>query len=178
MAVQGVGKRYAEAVFDLASKAGTQQAWLSSLESLASAATDDETRAYFENPAVSDQDKEEALSLVLGEDEGSEAYNLARLLIRRRRFSHLPGILEAFEELMLNARGSAIADVTTAVALNDAERQKVSVQLARIIGSEVDVRSRVDEAIIGGLVARVGDQLIDGSVRTQLRELRATLARR
>jgi len=178
MAVQGVGRRYAEAVFDLASNAGTQQSWLTSLESLAAAARDDETRAYFENPAISDQDKEAALTLVLGDDEGSEAHNLARLLIRRRRFSHLPGILEAFEELSLRARGISIADVTTAVALSEAERQQVSVQLARIVGTDVEVRSHVDDAVIGGLVARIGDQLIDGSVHTQLRDLRATLGRR
>jgi len=178
MAVQGVSRRYAEAVFDLASVEGAQEAWLEALRTLAGIATDDETRAYFENPAVTDQDKERALTLALAGPGQQEAHNLARMLIRRNRFDQLPGILEAFEELVLNARGIAIADVTTAVELTDAERRQVSAQLARIVGSEVEVRAHVDDAIIGGLVARIGDQLIDGSVRTQLRELRATLGRR
>jgi len=178
MAVQGVARRYAEAVFDLASTAGSQESWLRALETLASAAADDESRAYFENPAISVGDKERALGAILTGDQSDEPQNLARLLIRRNRFDQLPGILEAFEALVLSARGIAIADVTTAVELTDTERQLVSTQLARIIGSEVEVRAHVDSAIIGGLVARVGDQLIDGSVRTQLRELRATLSRR
>ena len=178
MAVQGVGRRYAEAVFDLASSEGTQDNWQSALRALADAASDDESRAYFENPAISDQGKIDALSLILPEEVGDQARNLARLLIRRNRFDSIPGILEAYEELVLQARGIAIADVTTAVELSDAERQQVSEQLTRIIGSQVEVRERVDEGIIGGLVARIGDQLIDGSVRTQLRELRSSLARR
>lgn len=177
MAIQGVARRYAEAVFDLASTAGTQDAWLNALQTLASAAEDDETRAYFENPAIDDQQKEAALEQILPESAAAEARNLARLLIRRNRFDQLPGILEAFEELVLRARGIAIADVTTAVELTDEERQRVSAQLARIIGSDVEVRTHVDDAIIGGLVARIGDQLIDGSVRTQLRELRSSLGR-
>lgn len=178
MAVQGVARRYAEAVFDLASDAGTEDAWLRSLQTLASAAEDDETRAFFENPAVSDQQKDRALESILTGVERDEVQNLARILIRRQRFRQLPGIVEAFEEMMLQARGIAIADVTTAVPLNAREQQYVSDQLARIVGSEVEVRAHVDDSIVGGIVARVGDQLIDGSVRTQLRELRSTLGRR
>lgn len=178
MAVQGVARRYAEAVFDLASEAGKEDVWLRSLQTLAAAAEDDETRAFFENPAISDKDKDRALDTILSGTESEEAENLARLLIRRQRFRQLTGIVEAFEEMMLQARGIEIADVTTAVPLNAREQQYVRDQLSRIVGSDVEVRSHVDEAIVGGIVARVGDQLIDGSVRTQLRELRSTLGRR
>src|SRR5690606_26845445 len=106
-----------------------------------------------------------------------EVRNLVRLLIHRQRFDQIPNILEALEEMVLNARGIAIADVTTAVPLTDQERQAVSARLANIVGSQIEMREHVDQAIIGGIVARVGDQLIDGSVRTQLRDLRAALSR-
>lgn len=178
MAVQGVARRYAEAVFDLASTAEAQEAWLNALGTLAAIVQGDESRAYFENPAVSDADKYAALERILPGDENTEARNLTRILIRRQRFDQLPNILEAFEEMVLRARGIAIADVTTAVPLTNQEQQQVRGELHRIIGSEVQVRSRVDESIIGGIVARVGDRLIDGSVRTQLRDLRASLGRR
>jgi len=177
MAVQGVGRRYAEAVFDLATTPAEQDAWLENLRQLAAAVEDDTTRAYFENPAISAQRKEEALELILPGDANEEVRNLARLLIHRRRFAQLPDILAAFEEMVLRSRGILIADVTTAVPLTADERQAVSARLTRIVGSEVQIREHVDEEIIGGLVARVGDQLIDGSVRTQLRELRASLSR-
>lgn len=178
MAVQGVGRRYGEAVFALATSEGTEESWQESLETLASAASDDETRAYFENPAVHDDDKVAALSAILPAGAGEEPRNLTRLLIKRNRFDILPSIHDAFIELRLRAQGIAIADVTTAVPMTDIESQQVSVQLARLVGSEIEVRAHVDDAIIGGLVARIGDQLIDGSVRTQLRELRASLSRR
>jgi F-type H+-transporting ATPase subunit delta len=177
MAVQGVARRYAEAVFDLASTPEAQEAWLSALMTLAAAVHGDETRAFFENPAVEDQDKYAAFEQILPGDENAEARNLARMLIRRQRFDQLPNILEAFEEMVLRSRGIAIAEVATAVPLTNQEQQFVRDQLRRITGSEVQVRSRVDESIIGGIVARIGDRLIDGSVRTQLRDLRASLGR-
>ncbi len=178
MAVQVVGRRYAEAVFDIAAEAGTTAEWLRALEALASAAADDEARAFFENPAIPDAQKHSALAAIMPADAGEEVQNLVRLLIERKRFGHLPGILEAFEEMTLRAQGIAIADVTTAVELTEQEQQYVSTQLAQIVGSNVQVRSHVDPEIVGGIVARIGDQLIDGSVRTQLRDLRSTLGRR
>lgn len=177
MAVQGVGRRYAEAVFDLASTPAQQDSWLTALRSLASAVEDNETRAFFENPGVPEQRKEQALEAVLPGPENEEVRNLVRLLIHRQRFDQIPNIREAFEAMVLHSRGIAIADVTTAVPLTAHERQAVSARLANIVGSQIQVREHVDQAIIGGIVARVGDQLIDGSVRTQLRELRATLGR-
>lgn len=178
MAVQGVARRYAEAVYELAAETGTEESWLTALQTLADATRDDETRAYFENPAISEDAKVAALRGILTGPGSQEAINLSRLLIRRRRFRQIPGIREAFEEMVLRERGMAIADVTTALPMSDEDRRHVSRQLARIVGSDVEVRAHVDDAIVGGIVARVGDQLIDGSVRTQLRELRASLARR
>jgi F-type H+-transporting ATPase subunit delta len=178
MAVQGVGKRYAEAIFDLATTPESREYWLSTLRTLADAVQDDETRAFFNNPAVSAQAKGNALSSVMPGGINDEARNLARMLIQRRRFDLIPSILEALEELALRSRGIAIADVTTAVPLTEQQQSEVRAQLSRIVGSEVEIRARVDLSIVGGIVARIGDQLIDGSVRTQLRELRATLGRR
>jgi F-type H+-transporting ATPase subunit delta len=177
MAIQGVARRYAEAVFDLASTPEAQESWLNALGRLAQIVMDEETRAYFENPAISDEAKHAALERILPGDENAEARNLARILIRRQRFDQLPNILEVFEEMVLRSRGIAVADVTTAVPLTNQEQQFVRDALRRITGSEVQLRSRVDESIIGGVIARIGDRLIDGSVRTQLRELRASLGR-
>jgi F-type H+-transporting ATPase subunit delta len=178
MAVQGVARRYAEAIFDLASTGEARDRWLNALQVLGDVATDDEMRAYFENPAISDDAKDSALQAAMSGAQNDEVRNLVRMLIRRQRFRHLPGILEAYEEMLLDARGISIAEVTTAVPLTETEHRYVGEQLARIIGSQVEVRAHVDDAIVGGIVARIGDQMIDGSVRTQLRELRSSLGRR
>ncbi|HLU34941.1 MAG TPA: F0F1 ATP synthase subunit delta, partial [Thermomicrobiales bacterium] len=68
-----------------------------------------------------------------------------------------------------------LVDVTTADALDDAGKELVRERLKSIVGKEVELRLHTDASIIGGIVARIGDQVIDGSVVTQLRRLRASM---
>jgi F-type H+-transporting ATPase subunit delta len=177
MAARGVAKRYAQAVFDLATETGRQQQWLADLTVLANAATDRVVGEFFSGPTVSEPAKREAIDKLLPDATQQQARNLAYMLIERERFEALPEMLEVYRDLLLAAQGIAIADVTTAVELTPAERQEVQQQLSAIIGKQIELRAQVDPSIIGGLVARVGDRLIDGSVETQLRSMRAALAR-
>lgn len=177
MAARGVAKRYAQAVFGLATQENAVDQWLASLSRLAEAASDPVVGAYFTDPSQPVAVKLDALEQLLPGIEQQEALNLARMLITRRRFEILPDLLEVFRDLMLEAQGIAIADVTTAVALTEAEQQAVGERLATIVGRKIEMRAHVDPSIIGGLVARIGDQLIDGSAATQLRNMRAALAR-
>lgn len=176
MASRAVAKRYAEAVFDLAQETGTEDNWLEDLQTLAILAEDEQLGEYFANPSVSEEAKEEALEQVLPDDTDAAARNLARILVHRNRFDALPDIERVFRELVLESRGIAIADVTTAVELSDLEQQQISEGLQRLVGRKIEIRPHVDESIIGGLIARVGDQLLDGSVRSQLRSMRMALA--
>jgi F-type H+-transporting ATPase subunit delta len=177
MAVRGVAKRYAQAAFQIAQEQGTLDQWLADLTTLADAASDPEVSAFFVNPNVRERDKHAALERIFARPEQQYVLNLARLLVDRRRFEIAPELLEVFRDLVLDARGIAIADVTTAVELTPAEREQIRTRLARIVGREVELRPHVDPSVIGGLVARIGDQLIDGSVSTQLRMMRAALTR-
>lgn len=177
MAARGVAKRYAQSVFDLASEEGTVEQWLTDLTRLAEAASDAVVGPYFTDPNEPVKRKVEALHTLLPDAQQQEALNLARMLVARRRFDILPELLEVYRDLMLEAQGIAIAEVTTAVELTPQEQQDVSDRLAKIVGRTIELRARVDPSIMGGLVARVGDQLIDGSVATQLRNMRAALAR-
>jgi F-type H+-transporting ATPase subunit delta len=175
MAAQGVAKRYAEAVFDLARDEQNHDAWIADLEVLANAASDEDGGAFFSNPGIPTERKTGVLNELLTGPEHQEVRNLARLLMQRQRFDILPGILEVYRDMVLESRGIAIANVVTAVELTDAERAEVSRGLGQIVGKEIELRTRVDPSIIGGIVARVGDQLIDASVTTKLRQLRSTL---
>jgi F-type H+-transporting ATPase subunit delta len=78
--------------------------------------------------------------------------------------------------MYLAAQGVAFADVTTAVPLSPVEEARVAESLTRITGKTIRLRTHVDPDIIGGILARVGDQLIDGTVTTQLRQLKSRLA--
>ncbi|MBX6341089.1 MAG: F0F1 ATP synthase subunit delta [Thermomicrobiaceae bacterium] len=175
MAVAGAAKRYAQAAFEIARQQGTLDQWEENLRRLTAVLQDPTVAEFFASPAVPDEAKVRALEQVLPTEEQRYARNLAMLLLERGRLHQLPEVAEYFHELVLQERGIAIADVTTAVELPPDELRQVQEYLSRLVGMQVQVRSHVDPSIIGGIVARVGDELIDGSVRTQLNRLRERL---
>ena len=177
MAARGVAKRYAQATFDIARESGTEQQWLEDLTTLANAASDPSIGDYFTSPNIAEQAKLGAIGQILPATNQQLARNLASMLVQRRRFDILPELLEVYRDLLLKAQGIAIAEVTTAVELTAAERQAIQAQLSKVIGQQIEMRTHVDPSMVGGLVARIGDWLIDGSVEAQLQNLRASLTR-
>ena len=99
------------------------------------------------------------------------AMNLLLLLLKRHRLALLPRILETYQELYNKEKGIVVADVTAAVPLDEAHRQQVADQLSRITGKTIELRMHTDPRILGGLITRIGDELIDASVATRLAEL-------
>jgi F-type H+-transporting ATPase subunit delta len=171
----GAAKRYAQAVFELAQEKGTLDQWGTDLAALHQMMSDERAAVYIANPSVPQADKATLLDRVL-QGAQPEARNLARLLLHRQRMSIVPELYQLFNDAVLAERGIAIADVTTAEPLSEAAQDAVKRQLSRIVGKDVQLTLHEDPAIIGGIIARVGDQLIDGSVINQLRRLRARLA--
>lgn len=171
----GAAKRYAQAVLGLAKEQGTLDAWQADLWRLASVIGDPASASYFANPGVSTAEKLAGLDRVMATAQ-PEARNLIGLLLRRNRLGIVPDMVRLFEDGLRAERGVVVADVTTAEPLSPEERAMVGERLGRLLGKQVELRSTVDPEIIGGLIARVGDQLIDGSVISRLRRLRARLA--
>ncbi len=132
------------------------------------------TRGYLESPKNSEVDKRALLDKAL-EGGQPEAIRLTDLLLERRRLTTIPDIYEHFQSLLLKEKGIVIADVTTAVPLDAAGEKMIQQQLSELVGKEVEIRTQVDPAIIGGMVARIEDNLIDGSVSSQLRRLHERL---
>ena len=102
--------------------------------------------------------------------------HLGRLLVERNRIEAAPRIVEIYGDLLRAERGIAVAEATTAEPLSPGAEAMVRDKLQSLVGKQVELRVSVDPGIIGGLVARVGDRVIDGSVVGQLRKLRARLA--
>ena len=168
-------KRYAEAVFGLAQEKGSVDQWQADLARLDALMSDERAAFYLESPNVSPADKQKLLDAVLAEG-SQEARNLARLLLHRQRLDIVHDMVAIFEQSVRDERGIAIAEVTTAEPLDEEGQQIVRERLSRLTGRDVELRLKTDPSIIGGIVARIGDQLIDGSVINQLRRLRARLA--
>lgn len=172
--IRRVARRYAEAAFGLASASQTQDAWASDLDRLAVLLDVPEAEKALTSPAVPPAQK---LAVVDAEAPGlpQPVRNLVQLLLHRDRLELLPDIARAYRELLNRQRGIVTAQVTTAVPLDDAERQALTQRLAAYVGKQVEVEAQVDPAIMGGVVARVGDLLLDGSVRGRLEALRQRL---
>ncbi len=169
-----VARRYAQAVFEIARDTNSFDAWDRDLSILNAVMSDPVTRGFLISPKNAESDKRALLDKAL-EASQPEAKRLTSLLLDRRRLEAVPEIYEQYLSLLLKEKGIVIADVTTAVPLDAAGESMIQKQLSELIGKEVEVRTQVDPAIIGGMVARIGDNLIDGSVSNQLRRLHERL---
>jgi F-type H+-transporting ATPase subunit delta len=168
-------KRYAEAAFGIASDTATQDQWQDDLASLAELMRNEQAAAYLHNAKVRDEHKQRLLERAL--DISPLAMNLARLLLQRGRLALAPQISSEYDRMLDAARGIAHARVTTAVPLGEAEQRAVAERLRAMTGAhEVRLDARIDPSLIGGMVAQIGDQLVDGSTRTRLIELKRRLA--
>jgi F-type H+-transporting ATPase subunit delta len=173
MADVQAAKRYAQAVFAIAESGGSIGRWRSDLEDIAAVLAESELAGRFADARISVEDRERLAERVL--DLPSQPLNLARLLISKGRSGDARAVADAFNRLADAAEGIVHAEVTTAVVLTDAEVQSIAGRLGEQLSAAVTVATRVDPSIVGGLVVRVGDRMIDGSIRTRLRELRREL---
>lgn len=168
-------KRYAEAAYLIAKEDGTGEQWADGLQAMATLFGDAQAARFLENSRVPPKQKRELVEKALA-GAPQEAMNMALLLLHRSRTALAPQIAEAYQELLDAEKGISHATVTSAVPLTDEERAAVKSRLTQITGGEVEVKTEVDEDILGGLIVRIGDRLIDGSTRNKLLELKQQLA--
>lgn len=165
-------KRYAEAVFELASEEGRIDGWQRQLTELRDLMGDPAVAAVLKNPTIAPSRREELIADALA----PEAANLARLLVEGDRVDEAAGILEEYEQLADEAAGRVRATVTTAVELSTDDRESLQQQLSKRLGKEVRLTAAVDRRIVGGLKLQYGDHLIDASLANRLQQLRRRLA--
>ncbi|MFN8590665.1 MAG: ATP synthase F1 subunit delta [Thermomicrobiales bacterium] len=168
-------KRYAQAVFSLGKEQNALDAWQHDLTLLSDIASDHTTAAFLSNPSVDEKQKVTAVEQALSNQVQAETLNLVRLLIERGRVGLIPQIRELFDDQLREERGIAVAHVTTAEPLTDDEREFVLKHLEQLTGKRIELAQKVDPDIIGGIIVRIGDQVIDGSVRNKLEKLRTRL---
>ncbi|HEY3522411.1 MAG TPA: ATP synthase F1 subunit delta [Candidatus Limnocylindrales bacterium] len=172
----GAARRYAEAAFDLAHADGDLDGWAEDLRRVAAVGADDRAADVLDNPTIPATEREEAVAKALAGKVRDDVLRLAQLAVRRGRASVLPAVSSEFDRLLDRERGIVTAVVTSAGPLSDADAKAVSERVAELRGaSNVRLEQRVDESLIGGLTVRIGDRLIDASVRGRLERLRARI---
>jgi F-type H+-transporting ATPase subunit delta len=169
-----VAKRYAQAAFEIARGRNTLEQWATDLALVGTVMTDPQAAAILSSTKVALADRYSLLEAIL---EGIDplVMNLARLLVAKGRVGIASQVAEAYRDLVDEHSGIAHARVVTAVPLADAERRAVEERLSQMTGRRVIAHLEVEPAIVGGLVARVGDRLIDGSTRSKLLALKGAL---
>ena len=167
-------RRYATAVFELATEEGRLDDWRRHLTAIRDLVSDPVVEAVLENPTIPVAQRIELISAPRFLD--PEATNLARMLIESGRVDQIGGILDEFEQLADEAAGRVRATVTTAIEISTDDRDRLSRQLSKRLGKEVRLKVAVDRRIIGGLQLQYGDHLIDASLATRLQQLRRRLA--
>jgi F-type H+-transporting ATPase subunit delta len=176
MIVGSIARRYAKALFSLAVEQGRVEQWSTDLARLKEAVSNPELKDVLENPIyVKDQRRAIAQKLAAALALDPTVTSFVLLLADRDRFSHLPAVIDTFGALADEKLGRIRARVVSAVPLDSTVAQAISTKLAAATKAEVILDRAIDPAILGGVVAQVGSLVFDGSVRTQLEDLRRTL---
>jgi F-type H+-transporting ATPase subunit delta len=135
----------------------------------------DELRSVLTDPAVPAGRRQGVVHDLLGPKASQVTTNLVSFVVAIGRARDLPAIIDRLVERAAQEKGRVVAEVRSAVALTDDQRDRLAAALGRATGNQVEVKVVVDPSVLGGLVAQVGDQVIDGTVRTRLEQLRAQI---
>ena len=171
-----VARPYAIAAFDEASKLGDLKGWSEVLLSLADAALNPEVRALITSPRVDHGQLENLMLALCGDKASAMQRNFIKLLVESQRLIILPEIAAMFEAMRAEAEKSVDVVVTSAFDLDEAQKQKITAAMKKRMGREIRLSCETNRELLGGIVIRAGDKVIDGSARTHLAELATALA--
>ena len=175
MARRAYARRYAQAIFEIAMDKGELDTWQSDLGKVVSLGDDAELTKLLESPKLHFDDKAKLLYGQLGEI-NTLALNLVYLLVTRGRLSLAGEIAEEYQRLLDSYHGIEQAEVTTAIALDDEDKARLTERLGSIVGKKVVIKAEVNPSLVGGVLARIGGKLIDGSTRSRLEALKRELS--
>lgn len=173
----GVSGRYAKALFELADEQGALDAVGDALgqirEALAASA---DLSALIKSPVVGRDEQAEAMAKVLEAMKiGAPVSNLVALMASKRRLYVLPQVIAGFNDLLATKRGVTSAEVVSAKPLTKAQQEALEATIKKTVGANVALEVTVDEALIGGLVVKVGSKMIDTSIRSKLASLQTAM---
>ena len=172
--VTGVAGRYATALFDLAAETNAIDAVKADLDRFdALVAESADLARLVRSPVFSADEQGQALAAVLQRAGiGGLAAKFLKLVTANRRLFAVRDMIKAFRELMAQHKGEATAQVTVAEKLKDEHVEALRAALKAVSGKDVDLDIKIDPAIIGGLVVKLGSRMVDSSLRTKLNAIK------
>ncbi len=171
-----VARPYAQAAFEEARELGELKSWSDILQSVAQAVINPEVRAIITSPRIVKSQLEDLMLALSGGKVSEIQRNFIKLLIEGQRLTLLPEIVMLFEVMRAEAEKNVDVVVTSAFELSEAQKQKITAALKKRMGREIRLSCETDRKLLGGVIIRAGDKVIDGSARTHLSELANALA--
>jgi F-type H+-transporting ATPase subunit delta len=163
-----VARPYAQAIFELAKQDNALKTWSEKLQLMKAVATDASMSVAIDSPSLTIAQLAELFVHVCGEHIDDSARNVIRLLTENRRLQLIPEIAALYEVMRADAENSVDAHVIAAYPVSDEQRNKIAAALKAKLGREVNIECEIDESLLGGVIIRAGDTVIDGSLRGRL----------
>ncbi|MDD2761312.1 MAG: F0F1 ATP synthase subunit delta [Methylomonas sp.] len=166
-----LARPYAEAAFKRAKETGNAGVWADALQFLSAVVRDSDMAAIVNNPKVGGDRLLQLLLDICQDRIGDEVKNLLKLLVQNGKLKLLPNISTLYEEYKANDEGYVNVELYSAYALTKAEQHKYVAMLEKQLNKKVNATVSIDKSLIGGILAKAGDKVIDGSVSGQLHQL-------
>ena len=172
-----IAQPYAQALLSLAQSKNLTEDFGTDARTFLSLLTGSkELENYLSNPFIQAENKKNLLKQVLGDGVSPYLRNFLLLLVDRRRISFLAAILQQYLVLLRQLNQTVLAEVTSTVALTEAQQQAITEKVIAITKARlVELETKIDKELIGGVIIKVGSQVIDASLRGQLRRLTLSL---
>lgn len=170
-----LARPYAKAAFEYATAGGDLDAWLQELQLIAAVAQDPAVEGLLGDPSLTTEAQAEAFIALFGDELGETRQRFVRVLAENRRLGLAPQILAQFAQLKAQREQSVEVEMVSAFAVPDAMRDRVADALSKRLDRQVRISTETDSGLLGGVLIRAGDLVIDGSVRGRLNKLAETL---
>ncbi|MFM2397062.1 MAG: synthase subunit delta [Pseudomonadota bacterium] len=167
---------YAQAAFEVAQKQSDLQGWLEMLRAISEVISQSELNALIKNPRVQKNQLEGLLLELLGKQATLTQQNFLKILVENQRLIMLPEITLIFETLKSEAEKTLNVQVDSAFEVTEEQQQSLIQSLKKRLGKEIKLECKINKSLLGGVVIRAGDKVIDGSATARLRELSTALA--
>lgn len=166
-----LARPYARAAFEHAAAEDTLESWSRALGLLALLAEDARISAPLRSPALVREQRAQLLIDLCGDELDIQVRNFLQVLAANNRLPLLPEIFQQFQALKADHQRLVEVEVTSAAAIDEAQRSRLAEALVKRLGREVSVQVSIDPSLIGGAIVRAGDTVIDGSLRGRLNKL-------
>lgn len=171
-----IAKNYAEALIELARRADDPVGWGKLIRDVATGIQEDITvRHFLESPKISEAQKIEIFFQAFGDRVPRHFLRFLQTLVRKRRQMLIPIISSEYDKLLDVHEGRVHASVTVAQQASAVDEARIAEQLSRVVGKSVVPHMNVNPAILGGVIVRIGDTVMDGSVRRRLARLKSQM---